>query len=149
MNKYIYANKLYNTVDEVQEAVTAMKARLDNNPTDWCVVKPMINPRTIAIYSGDVIGYDSGEPLTDAQIKALGSSNNLYNIYSVHEGDNFTEVSEDNINQKVESLRTPYARRLQLNKYFYVAGVMEGEVFNPTEEPTIYNVTNEDMSGYV
>ena len=149
MNKYIYANKLYDTVDEVQEAVTAMKARLDNNPTDWCVVKPMINPRTIAIYSGDVIGYDSGEPLTDAQIKALGSSNNLYNIYSVHEGDNFTEVSEDNINQKVESLRTPYARRLELNKYFYVAGVMEGEVFNPTEEPTIYNVTNEDMSGYV
>tara|TARA_B100001939_G_C16434460_1_gene402113 strand:+ start:65 stop:514 length:450 start_codon:yes stop_codon:yes gene_type:complete len=149
MNKYIYANNLYDTIDEVQEAVTAMKTRLDNNPTDWCVVKPMINPRTIAIYSGDVIGYDSGEPLTDVQIKALGSSNNLYNIYSVYEGDNFTEVSEDYINQKVEALRTPYARRLELNKYFYVAGVMEGEVFNPIEEPTVYNVTNEDMSGYV
>ena len=149
MTRYIYAEVAYDTVDEVQEAVTAMKARLDNNPTDWCSVKPMINPRTIAIYSGDVIGYDLGEPLTDAQIKALGSSNNLYNIYSFYEGDNFTEVSEENMAQKVEALRTPYARRLKVNKYFHVVGVMEGEVFNPTEEATIYNVTNEDMSGYV
>tara|TARA_B000000532_G_scaffold203237_1_gene170255 strand:- start:88 stop:537 length:450 start_codon:yes stop_codon:yes gene_type:complete len=149
MNKYIYANNLYDTVNEVEAAVTTIKARLDNNPTDWCSVKPMINPRTIAIYSGDVIGYDLGEPLTDAQIKALGSSNNLYNIYSFYEGDNFTEVPEENMAQKVEALRTPYARRLKVNKYFHVVGVMEGEVFNPTEEATIYNVTNEDMSGYV
>ena len=71
MSRYIYAELHMNTVDEVEAAVTAMKTRLDNNPTDWCVVKPMINPRTIAIYTGDVIGYDYGKPLTDAQINAL------------------------------------------------------------------------------
>ena len=48
-----------------------MKTALDNNPQLWCVVKPMINPRTIKIYTGDVIGYDLGKPLTDAQINAL------------------------------------------------------------------------------
>ena len=142
MAKYFYANTEYNTVEEVEAAVTAMKARLDNNPTDWCVVKPMINPRTIAIYSGDVIGYDSGEPLTDAQIKALNDDewlggNTVYNVYSVVDGDNFTEVSEALAAQKVRTMRLSYARWLVVNRYF------NGET------GAVMNVINEDMSGYV
>ena len=142
MAKYFYANTEYDTVEEVEAAVTAMKARLDNNPTDWCVVKPMINPRTIAIYSGDVIGYDSGEPLTDAQIKALNDDewlggNTVYNVYSVVDGDNFTEVSEALAAQKVRTMRLSYARWLIVNRYFV------------NETGAIMNVTNEDMSVYV
>ena len=142
MAKYFYANTEYDTVEEVEAAVTAMKARLDNNPTDWCVVKPMINPRTIAIYSGDVIGYDSGEPLTDAQIKALNDDewlggNTVYNVYSVVDGDNFTEVSEALAAQKVRTMRLSYARWLVVNRYF------NGET------GAVMNVINEDMSGYV
>ena len=142
MAKYFYANIEYDTVEEVEAAVTAMKTRLDNNPTDWCVVKPMINPRTIAIYSGDVIGYDSGEPLTDAQIKALNDDewlggNTVYNVYSVVDGDNFTAVSEALAVQKVRTMRLSYARWLVVNRYF------NGET------GAVMNVINEDMSGYV
>ena len=138
----MYAATAYETVEEVEAAVTAMKARLDNNPTDWCVVKPMINPRTIAIYTGDVIGYDSGEPLTDAQINALNpdewlGGNGIYNVYSIHAGDNFTEVSESLAVQKVKTLRAYYARWLVVNRYFV------------NETGAVMNVTNEDMSGYV
>ena len=138
----MYAATAYETVEEVEAAVTSMKARLDNNPTDWCVVKPMINPRTIAIYTGDVIGYDSGEPLTDAQINALNpdewlGGNGIYNVYSINSGDNFTEVSEAVAVQKVKTLRTYYARWLVVNRYFI------------NETGAVMNVTNEDMSGYV
>lgn len=142
MSKYMYAATAYETVEEVEAAVTAMKTRLDNNPTDWCVVKPMINPRTIAIYSGDVIGYDSGEPLTDVQINALNpdewlGGNGIYNVFSINSGDNFTEVSEAVAVQKVRTIRTYYARWLIVNRYFV------------NETGAVMNVTNEDMSGYV
>tara|TARA_B100000900_G_C20431359_1_gene655133 strand:- start:49 stop:507 length:459 start_codon:yes stop_codon:yes gene_type:complete len=147
--KWIYAGKAYNTVDEIQEAVTALKKRLDNNPTDWCVVKPMINPRTISIYSGDVIGYDSGEPLTDEQINALDSSDKVYNVFSIDEGDNYTEVSEELVAQKINALRKGYARWLDVTKYVYIEGEMQGDNFQPTKEAVIYNVTNEDMANYV
>jgi hypothetical protein len=143
MSRYIYATTVYETVPDVEAAVTAMKTRLDNNPTDWCVVKPMINPKTISLSTGDVIGYDSGDPLTDAQIKALSSSDNLYNVFSVYEGDNFTEVSEAAVAGKVSAMRKGYATWLSLNKYLDTAGGEEGE------DLITYNVTNEDMSGYV
>lgn len=142
MSRYIYAETAYDTVDEVEAAVTAMKVRLDNNPTDWCVVKPMINPRTIKLSTGDVIGYDSGEPLTDTQINALDSSDKVYNVFSVYEGDNFTEVSEAAVADKVKAMRKGYATWLNLTKYFD-SNVEEGEAL------ITYNVTNEDMSGYV
>ena len=108
-----------------------------DRPTTWCVVKPMINPRTIKIYTGDVIGYDSGEPLTDIEINELSSSDNVYNVYSINDGDNFTEVAEADVAQKVKAMRTSYARWLAVNKYY------------DNEEDAVMNVTNEDMSGYV
>ena len=147
--KWIYAGKAYDTVDEIQEAVTALKKRLDSNPTDWCVVKPMINPKTIKIYSGDIIGYESGEPLTDAQINGLGSSDKIYNVFSIYEGDNFTEVSEEVVAQKISTLRKGYARWLDVTKYIYLDGEMKGYDFYPTKEAVTYNVTNEDMANYV
>ena len=142
MSRYIYAETAYETVDEVEAAVTAMKARLDNNPTDWCVVKPMINVKTIKISTGDVIGYDLGEKLTDAQINSLGKSENVYNVFSIYEGDNFTEVLESDVAGKVTAMRKGYATWLNLTKY-YDSKVEEGENL------ITYNVTNEDMSVYV
>ena len=137
MSRYEYGLVGYETLEEVEAAVTQMKDKLDNQPTQWCVVKPMINPRTIAIYSGDVIGYDSGEALTDAQIKALSTSDTLYNIYSVFEGDNLTELSEEEVVEKVNTLKINFARMHEVNTYF------------DYELKVAVNVTNEDMSGYV
>ena len=140
MSRYVYASQQYDTLDEVEAAVTQMKDKLDNQPTTWCVVKPMINPRTIAIYSGDVIGYDSGEPLTDAQINALNSSDTVYNVYSVHDGFNYTTVSEVDTITKVSQIRTSWAIWNRVNVYVEITA--ENDMIE-------HNVTNEDMSGYV
>ena len=142
MSRYVYALNQYETVDEVNAAVTSLKNTLDTKPTTWCVVKPMINPRTIELPQGNVIGYDSGDPLTDAQINALNpdewlGGNGIYNVYSVNDGDNFTEVSEALAVQKVRTMRTQYARWLVVNRYFV------------NETGAVMNVQNEDMSGYV
>ena len=137
MDRYEYAGAAYKTIDEVKAAVTEIKNKLDNKPTTWCVVKPMINPKTITLSTGDIIVRDSGDPLNDAQIKALDSSSNLYNIYAIYEGDNFTELSEDNVVAKVNAMRGDYSRRFEVNKYF------------DYETKALMNVTNEDMSGYV
>ena len=140
MSRYNYAARLYTSVENVEAAVTAMKIRLDNNPTDWCVVKPMINPRTIAIYSGDVIGYDSGEPLTDAQINALSNSDTVYNIYSIRDGYNYTTLSEVDTIKKVSEMRKSWAIWNRVDVYVEIT----------TENNIIeHDVTNEDMSGYV
>lgn len=140
MSIYNYAAREYTSVKNVEAAVTAMKTRLDNNPTDWCVVKPMINPRTIAIYSGDVIGYDSGEPLTDAQINALSNSDTVYNIYSIRDGYNYTTLSEVDTIKKVSEMRKSWAIWNRVDVYVEIT----------TENNIIeHDVTNEDMSGYV
>lgn len=140
MSIYNYAAREYTSVENVEAAVTAMKTRLDNNPTDWCVVKPMINPRTIAIYSGDVIGYDSGEPLTDAQINALSNSDTVYNIYSIRDGYNYTTLSEADTIKKVSEMRRSWAIWNRVDVYVEITA--ENDIIE-------HNVTNEDMSGYV
>lgn len=140
MSIYNYAAREYTSVENVEAAVTAMKTRLDNNPTDWCVVKPMINPRTIAIYSGDVIGYDSGEPLTDAQINALSNSDTVYNIYSIRDGYNYTTLSEADTIKKVSEMRRSWAIWNRVDVYVEITA--ENDIIE-------HNVTNEDMSVYV
>ena len=142
MTRYIYAEVAYETVDEVQEAVTAMKARLDNNPTDWCVVKPSISSKTLRIDGNDVVAYAYGNPLTDAEINALDSSETVYNVFSINDADNYTEVSEDNVAEKIRLMRASYGRWLAVDKYFNIQ-VEDGEVL------ITHNVTNEDMSVYV
>lgn len=137
MSQYTYASEIYSSLTQLENAVTNMKATLDGKPTVWCVVKPMINPKTIKLSTGDVIGYDSGDPLTDAQINALDSSDKVYNVYSINDGDNFTEVAEADVAGKVRAMRTSYAIWLTVDKYYN------------NENGSIMNVTNEDMSGYV
>ena len=140
MSIYNYAGREYTSVENVEAAVTAIKTRLDNNPTDWCVVKPMINPRTIAIYSGDVIGYDSGEPLTDVQINALSNSDTVYNIYSIRDGYNYTTLSEADTIKKVSEMRRSWAIWNRVDVYVEITA--ENNIIE-------HDVTNEDMSGYV
>lgn len=142
MSRYMYADNKYKTVSDVESAVRNMKDDLDNKPTTWCVVKPMINPRTISLSTGDVVGWDSGDPLTDTQIKNLDSSDKVYNVYSIHAGDNFTAISEADAVTKVNEMRTVYARWKEVSKYYDLQVSEDGPA-------TIHNVTNEDMSGYV
>ena len=142
MSRYLYASFTYETVSDVESAVRNMKDDLDNKPTTWCVVKPMINPRTISLSTGDVVGWDSDNPLTDTQIKALSSSDKVYNVYSVHEGYNHTAISEADTVTKVNEMRTTYAKWKSVDEY-YDMQVANGDPW------IVHKVTNEDMSGYV
>ena len=168
MTRYLYADNLYETVEDVEKAVTAFKLRLDNNPTDWCGIKPVTNTKTIAIHSPSsekpikpdgsdtptivksasntptsVTAHEYGAPLTDDKIKNLvGSNTNFYNIFAVHDGDNHTYVSEPEAISFVTQMRTSYARWKKADKY-YDTKVDDGQ------KPIEINVSNEDMSQYV
>lgn len=164
MARYIYAHNAYTTVTKVEKAVTAFKTRLDNNPTDWCGVKPLIDSQVIFIQednsepiatSEDTIvkststntqpvrTYQYGDVLSDEEINALGgSSEKYYNVFAVHDGHNFTHVSEVETVEKVLQMRTSYAKWRQVDKY-YDTQVSEGE------DNIEINVSNEDMTKYV
>ena len=138
MTRYIYAQVAYETIGQVEAAVTAMKARLDNNPTDWCVVKAATNSVTV----NGIVGYQYGDPLSDADINGLSSSDTIYNAFSINDGYNFTALAESDVAAKVRLMRASYANWLNVTKYLDTQ-VAEGEQF------IVHEVTNEDMSSYV
>ena len=152
MTEYIYASQIYQSVGDVETAVTALKNRLENNPTEWCCVKPQINIRQMTLFNGDEITvWDVGDALSDAEIMALTPSDEgLYHIYSTQAGDNLSDLSPIDLLTKVTLLRNSYARRLIADKYFEVtedAGNLNSE---DTENPDAgIDVTNEDMSVFM
>lgn len=141
MSNYLYAHTNYETITEVENAATEMKAALDNRPSEWCVVKPVVSLKTITIDGQDLVAYEYGEPLNDAQVLALDTSETLYNVYSVHDGDNFTNISESDAVTKVAAMRTRYAQWKEVNKYFNAR--------MPDHSVEEFDITNEDLSSYV
>lgn len=144
MTEYIYASTLYNSVDDVETAVTTLKNQLENNPTVWCNVKPQLNIRQVTLFNGNEITvWDDGDALGDAEILALTASDDgVFHVYATHDGDNLTDLSAEDTITKVALLRNSYARWLNADKYYEVT---DDESILPIE----HNVTNEDMSGYV
>jgi|TARA_B100000035_G_scaffold308245_1_gene312611 hypothetical protein len=140
MRYYIYATKKYETLEEVETSVTALKARLDKNPNDWCVVKPAKNSKTLFIDGKEIIAYEYGDLLSDNQINNYINSEKIYNVYSINDGDNFAEVSGSDVAEKVKLLRSFYAKWLDVTKYITV---------DESGELNFHDVTNEDMSAYV
>ena len=141
MTQYIYADKIYETVDEVEAAVTALKNQLENNPTIWCSVKPQINIRQMTFVDGtEITVFDDGDALSDTEIMAISSSGEgLYHVSAIHDGDNITDLNAEDTITKVALMQKSYARWLKADKYF--------EITDDSENPTIeIAVTNEDMS---
>lgn len=135
MSIYTYAGQTYADLTQLENAVTDMKATLDGRPTTWCVVKPAINKTTFTIDDETIIGYEYGGALDDTQILALNNSETIYNMYAVHDGDNFTNISESEVVTKVKNIKKSFAGWLEVDIYYDEAKPMP--------------VTNEDMSGYV
>tara|TARA_Y100000287_G_C14119294_1_gene304091 strand:+ start:239 stop:673 length:435 start_codon:yes stop_codon:yes gene_type:complete len=140
MGHYIYATKKYETLEEVEAAVTSMKTRLDKNPNDWCVVRAAKNIKTLFIDKKEIIAYEYGDELSDNQISNYINNEKIYNVFSINDGDNFTEVKGSDVAKKVELLRSYYANWLNVDKYISV---------DDANEFTFNNVKNEDMSVYV
>ena len=140
MGHYIYATKKYETLEEVEAAVTSMKTRLDKHPNDWCVVKAAKNIKTLFIDKKEIHAYEYGDELSDNQITNYINNEKIYNVFSINDGDNFTEVTGSDVAKKVELLRSYYANWLNVDKYISV---------DDANEFTFNTVKNEDMSVYV
>lgn len=124
MTTWIYNNEIYNTEAEVEAAVTALKSRLDNNPTDWVTVKEVTSDGN----GGWVVPSDT---LTDSEINAM-ASDKYYNVSAVHSGTTYTGISGTDATTRVAEIRTDYAQWVGANTI-----------------TKSYAPTNEDMSGYV
>lgn len=121
---WFYKDNEYTSEADANQAVLDFKNRLDNNPTDWAVVKQL---------TGDA---ESGwgvpqEGLTDAEINALDETQH-YSISSVVGGGSEVGLTATEITAKVAEYRTEYAQ-------FFRADVIV----------CTYSTTNIDMSGYV
>lgn len=124
MTIWLYKNETYNTEAEVNAAVTALKSRLDNNPTDWVVVKEVTS-------NGEGGWVVPSETLTDAEINSM-SADSYYNVNAIYSGTTYTGITGTEATTRVAELRTEYA------------GWVEANTIRIEYEPT-----NEDMSGYV
>lgn len=135
MTKFLYAQKYYETEKDVANAATKMKVELDTLPTKWCVIKPSINKTTLIIDGKTVIAHEYGDALNDTQILSLDDSDTRYNVYAVHDGDNYTNLSRAEVDILVSHMKTSYARWLEVNNYY--------------DKEKAIPITNEDMSVYV
>lgn len=124
--QWLYALEAYSSEAEVNAAVTAMKSKLDNEPTVWCEVKLLSGNAN----DGWIV---PSEKLTNAQINNL-DANSFYNVSAVFSGTTYTGISGTEAATRVNEIRTEYAQNLGVNTITKV-------------DP--YAPTNEDMSGYV
>lgn len=119
-----YNKAQYSTEAEANAAVTALKARLDNNPTDWVIVQQVTSNGN----GGWVVPV---ETLSDTEINNLPDGNN-YNVSAIHSGTTYTGITGAEAITRVSELRTEYAIWIRANTI-----------------TKLYAPTSEDMSSYV
>jgi hypothetical protein len=111
-----------------------MKARLDNNPTDWVIVKRLSG----SVDSGWLVPVDA---LTDSEINNLDEGE-FYSVSSVLGSDSDLGLTSSEATAKVAEHRDYYADYMQVNAIFKIE-MSEGVPNITTRAPT-----NADMSGY-
>ena len=122
--KCIYNATQYDTEQAVNDAVSATKFKLDNNPSYWCVVKE--------ITGNETDGWSvPATQLSDNEAMNL-SDDKVYMVSSNITGENYIGLIGSEATQKVLSIRTKYAQLIQANTI-----------------AKSYAPVNEDMSQYV
>ena len=96
----------YGTEAEVAQAVSDMKQRLVNNPTDWVAVKEIQ-----AASEGWVLLPNA---LSDVQINGL-DENKMYTVYSKSDGQNFIPLTASETAGKVADSRAVYVQAHSLD----------------------------------
>lgn len=149
--KYLYRNTPYDTEAEAQSKLSEMKIRLDNNPTDWCVVKYIED-------LGDGAFTVFPVRLTDSEILNPDSTK-TYTFWSTWTGENFFPLTSAELSEKVLKYRSVYVAAEQLAVIKSFDGEALGLVIPPEDGITLPETpvelkftdvtTNEDMSGYI
>jgi hypothetical protein len=153
--KFIYRNWVVDTEAEAQAKLSETKTRLDNNPTDWCMVKYVepVDDGALTVIAGD---------LTDEQI--LNPDNTkTYIFYAKWTGENFFPLTSAELTEKVFEYRRGYviAENLSVIKSYEEREwtTADLEAVKPPENGTVPTEhvemqytdvqPNEDMSGYI
>ena len=123
---WIYALERYDTETLVNAAVLDMKARLDNNPTDWVIVKELTGNAS----DGWVV---PPETLTDSEINNLNATSH-YNVSAIISGNSDVGLTAAEATAKINEHRVVYAQHMEVNN------VLKLQAYAPS---------NIDMSGYV
>ena len=131
---YHYKDGEYETEALAQAAVASEAARMENNPTDWMVVKE--------VTGSDASGWTiTSATLTDSQIKNPDSTK-TYLCYSEISGEHHMAISSTELTTQYTSMRTVYADYWNLNE---ITKIDDG-----TDPQTITTITpTTDMSSYV
>jgi len=124
MAHYIYKNTHYNTIDEVNAAVTATKDILDNQPIEYCEIKQL----TGSVEDGWII---PDTPMTNAEVLAI-TNDGHYSAYSQFSGQTYIGLTAAETLEKLEEFKIMYGNNYQVNTI-----------------STISAPENEDMSVYV
>lgn len=125
-----YCNTEYTTEALVNAAVLNTKSRLDNNPTDWVIVKEISG----SVVTGWLIPVAT---LTDSEINNIDTTK-TYSVASVTDSDNDLGLTSSEATAKVNQHRVSYAAFLRVNVITREDDSVETE----------YAPTNADMSGY-
>ena len=125
-NSWTYGNNNYSSEALVDAAVLNMKSRLENNPTDWVIVKALEGNAT----DGWIV---PSVELTDSEIANLDATKH-YSVSSVIAADNDIGLTAADATAKIAEHRAVYADFAQVNSVFKLQH---------------YAPTNVDMSGYV
>lgn len=122
---WFYSGEQYSTEALVNAAVLDQKVRLDNNPTDWVIVKELSGNAS----DGWIVPATT---LTDSEITSLDDTKH-YNVAAVVSGDNDLGLTASEATAKIAEHKTSYADYLRVNTIV------------KTQE---YSPSNADMSGY-
>jgi len=134
--KWYYFAETFSTQEDANQKVLDVKQRLDNNPTNWAIVKQLDG--------SDELGWVVPRAvLTDAEVNSL-NANHYYSISSVVGSGTFIGLSSSEIQAKIVEYRKEFCDYYQVNtvKQFTKA---DGVITQTIE----YAPTNVDMSGYV
>lgn len=131
---YHYKDGEYATEPLAQAAVASEVIRMENNPTDWMVVKE--------VTGSDANGWTvTSATLTDDEIKNPDSTK-TYLCYSEISGEHHMAISSTELTTQYTAMRTAYADYWQLNQIT--------KIDDSTDPETITTIdTTTDMSDYV
>lgn len=135
---YIYKSVFYSSESDAQDAVNALKVRLDSNPTDWMEAKEI----TGSSQSGWTV---MPTKLTDAELLSPDSSK-TYSCYSQYDGQTYMPLTSSELVTKRGELRTKYADHFDVSRIHKL--VIDDSTDPDTITETIITPTT-DMSGYV
>ena len=134
--KWYFCSETFLTQEDVNQKVLDVKQRLDNNPTNWAIVKQL--------GGNDELGWLVPKAvLTDAEINNL-NANYYYSVSSVVGSETLIGLSSSETQAKVLEYRKEYCDYYQVNtikQFTEVDGVIT--------EITEYAPTNVDMSSYM